>query len=160
MSIKTISLLLLVFIVFVFVSCILPPLRHKSVSHDTKSRLREQYENINDNLTEYIRIIDDNKAALLWRLRMIEYAQKEIVFSTFDYRMDNSGLDILCALYQASKRGVKARLIADGLDSYFSIKFNPSFQMFATLPNITVKLYNPLNIFTPLLIFKNSNTTD
>lgn len=65
--------------------------------------------------TERICCIDDNEEALLWRLRMIGAAQESIELSTFDFRTDESGLDVMAALYDAADRGVKVRVLIDGI---------------------------------------------
>lgn len=53
---------------------------------------------------ERVLSIDNNRDALIWRLRLIEAAQEQIVLSTFDFRDDNSGQDIMAALLNAADR--------------------------------------------------------
>ena len=63
---------------------------------------------------EQVACIDDNVDALIWRLRMIESAEEEIVLTTFGFSTGSSGKDMLCALHAAAERGVKIRLLLDG----------------------------------------------
>lgn len=150
--IKTISAIFVCFLIFFCICCIFPPLIQKSVRNDSELNLPAQYsssDNTDVKTSEYIRCIDDNNEALILRLQMLETAQEEIIFSTFDFRTDYSGTDILVSLYNAAKRGVAIRFIADGLSNYFMVKFNKNFKAFSSLPNVTVKLYNPVSFLTP-----------
>ena len=58
-------------------------------------------------------IIEDNEEALELRLRMIAQARERIVLSTFEFRADESGKDILSALMAAAKRGVEVKILAE-----------------------------------------------
>ena len=46
---------------------------------------------------------------------MIGAAQESIELSTFDFRTDESGLDVMAALDDAADRGVKVRVLIDGI---------------------------------------------
>lgn len=97
--------------------------------------------------TERIRCIDDNEEALLWRLRMIGAAQESIELSTFDFRTDESGLDVMAALYDAADRGVKVRVLIDGIyQPFFLRNRNKSFSTLCAHENIDVKFYNPIEL--------------
>ena len=97
--------------------------------------------------TERIRCIDDNEEALLWRLRMIGAAQESIELSTFDFRTDESGLDVMAALYDAADRGVKVRILIDGIyQPIFLRNSNKSFSTLCAHENIDVKFYNPIEL--------------
>ena len=50
---------------------------------------------------ERILCIDDNKEALIWRLRLIGAAKERIILTTFDFRDEESGQDIMAALWEA-----------------------------------------------------------
>ena len=52
-------------------------------------------------------LIDDNVAALEIRIRMIEEAQKRLIFTNFDIRDCESGRDVAAALLAAAERGVQ-----------------------------------------------------
>lgn len=60
-------------------------------------------------MTERVLCIDDNREALIWRLRLIDRAENEIILSTFDFRVDNSGKDMIAALNEAAERGVNIK---------------------------------------------------
>ncbi len=101
--------------------------------------------------SERIRCIDDNEEALLWRLRMIGTAKENIVLSTFDLRADDSGTDLIAALNGAATRGVKIKLLIDGIYQQLFLEKSSAFQTFASNENVEVGIYNPV---TPAGLFK------
>ncbi|MDD7209951.1 MAG: phosphatidylserine/phosphatidylglycerophosphate/cardiolipin synthase family protein [Lachnospiraceae bacterium] len=95
---------------------------------------------------ERIRCIDDNEEALLWRLRMIADAKKSIVLATFDLRPDESGTDIMAALYQAAQRGVHIRLLLDGIYEIPFLRGSTEFSTLASHENVEAGIYNPISL--------------
>ena len=59
---------------------------------------------------ERIRVIDDNEAAPLWRLRLIGSAKREIILPAFDFRDDETGRYMMAALLDAAHRDVRVRV--------------------------------------------------
>ncbi len=98
--------------------------------------------------TERVRCIDDNMDALAWRIRAIESAEDEIILSTFELYSDNSGNFVMSALSEAADRGVKVRILVDGMMST-GIKRSQEFQELTSLPDVEAKFYNPVNILRP-----------
>jgi phosphatidylserine/phosphatidylglycerophosphate/cardiolipin synthase-like enzyme len=98
---------------------------------------------------ERVLCVDDNREALLWRLRMIASAKRELTLATFDLREDNSGIDILAALYEAADRGVHVNLLVDGISGSLRLKQSANVQALAALDNVEVRFYNPVNFLTP-----------
>ena len=101
--------------------------------------------------TERICCIDDNEEALLWRLRMIGTAKKNIVLSTFDLRADENGTKLLAALNHAASKGVKIRLLIDGIYQQLFLADSSDFQALASSENVEVGVYNPV---APANLFK------
>ena len=101
--------------------------------------------------TERICCIDDNEEALLWRLRMIGTAKKNIVLSTFDLRADENGTKLLAALNHAASKGVKIRLLIDGIYQQLFLADSSDFQALASSENVEVGVYNPV---VPANLFK------
>lgn len=93
--------------------------------------------------------ITDNTAAMELRLAMIESAQEEIILSTFDFDSDQAGQELLAALYHAAGRGVRVKLLVDGLSGWMDLTLNGWFQALASQPGAEIKLYNPINPFLP-----------
>lgn len=98
---------------------------------------------------ERVACIDDNRNALIWRLRMIENAEEEIIISTFGFSTGSSGRDILCALHAAAERGVQVRLLLDGFHGTKTMRSSEEFQTLAAMPNVSLRLYNELNLLQP-----------
>lgn len=95
---------------------------------------------------ERILCIDSNLDALIWRLRVIEAAEKELVFVTFDTEDDLSGRALMAALLNASERGVKIRMLIDGISGRLHQKKNDCFMVLANAENVEARFYNPLTM--------------
>ncbi|MCM1111984.1 MAG: phospholipase D-like domain-containing protein [Muribaculum sp.] len=138
----------------------IPPLYHKSggevpsgVNADSDGVGRDAA-GVNQDLDggacrERVLSIDDNGSALLWRLRLIETAQERLVLATFDFRDDNSGQDIMAALYHAADRGVEVQILVDGINGMLYLEDSMHFQELAAHEHVQVKLYNPVDLLTP-----------
>ena len=134
----------LIYLIFVLASCIFPPLVHKkSDGSDAVSNGKNGMD------AERVLCIDDNQEALLWRLRMIEEAQEEVVLTTFDLRDDNSGKDVMAALLRASNRGVRIKVLVDGINAFLHLKGSGYFRALAACENVEIKIYNPVNLLLP-----------
>ncbi len=135
--------LFLLWIVYMAVCLIVPPLFHKSApAGETAPDSRGVQQ-------ERILSIEDNMDALLWRLRLIEEAQERVILCTFDFRDDNSGRDIMAALFHAAERGVDVRIMVDGINGALHLTESRNFRELADHENVQVKIYNPVNLLTP-----------
>ena len=137
---------------YAILGCVLPCLYHKSVSDTSKRAFEPESCYAAAQGSERVLCLDDNRDALLWRLRVIESAQHEIIFSTFDYTPDDAGLDVLSALLHAAERGVQVRMLVDGINGMLSLKRSPYFKALIAHPNIEVKFYNPICLLKPWAI--------
>lgn len=133
----------LLWLVYVVVCVTIPPLFHKSCSNN--SMFYEQ-QGIGQ---ERVLSIDNNKEALLWRLRLIEKAKERIILCTFDFRDDNSGFDMMAALFHAADRGVDVQIMVDGINGMLYLTGSRNFRELAAHENVQVKLYNPVNLLVP-----------
>lgn len=132
------------YIVYVVISCLIYPMNQKK---PTGIGIDSYKESLNyQTLNERVLSINSNQEALLYRINMISAAKEEIVLSTFDFRIDNSGKDVLSALYDASLRGVKIKIIVDGINAAMYLKNDKLFKKFASSKNIEIKFYNPVNL--------------
>lgn len=93
-------------------------------------------------------IIDDNGEALAHRIMLIENAKEEIIMSTFSFKSDTAGKQMIAALSEAAKRGVKVRILIDGFNSIMDIEGNPYFMALASEENVEIRIYNEASIFT------------
>ena len=133
---------LLAVFVFMLLSVLLPPLFLPN-PHSTPAPALPQHTG------ERVMSIDDNRQALLWRLRLISSARKELLFSTFDLKDDDSGRDLMAALYDAAERGVEVRMVLDGFHAFLDLKNSAVFQTLAAHPRVQVKIYNPVRFWEP-----------
>lgn len=140
----------IVVLILIYVGALtLPYVAHKKVS-STFVKDFEKRSFTNDQAgTERVSYLNDNVEALLYRLRMAEEAKKEIILSTFDFNSDHAGHDIMSVLYQAANRGVKVRIIVDGISGFLDLKGNPWFQALVSHDNVNIRTYNPVNLLKP-----------
>lgn len=94
-------------------------------------------------------IIEDNSDALKERLRMIGQAKSRVILSTFDFHADESGKDIIAALLDASRRGVKVQVLVDGFSGLQQMDGNAYFYALSTSDNVEIKIYNRINLLMP-----------
>lgn len=130
---------------YTVVSLVLPPMFKRAEGENTKMPQAE-------GTGERILCIDDNTDALIYRLGLIEAAKERLVLTTFDFRDDESGGEIMAALYDAAERGVKIKILLDGMNAFLHLRKSDNFNTLAAHENITVKLYNPVNLLLPYRI--------
>lgn len=131
--------LLVCLILYVLGSLLAPPLAGTQRKSDRQIKLPVP-------AAERVCFVDGNEEALLWRLRLIRSAQSEIVLSTFDFRVDESGSDVVAALLDAAERGVQVRLLVDGMNAQLHLQGSAAFQALAAHENAAVRFYNPLRL--------------
>ena len=99
--------------------------------------------------TERILCLDDNTAALEWRLRAIDAAQEKIALSTFQLGMDESATDVMAALRAAAQRGVRVQLLVDGGLGSILLPGCDRFQALAATPGVEIRFYNRISPLRP-----------
>jgi len=144
--IKIVFIVIAIFVLSVIIINILKPISQKKISADYKDYVSQKEYQTDIPGTERILCIEDNSDALLWRLRMIASAKESIVLTTFDFRADNSGLDVMSALYNAAERGIKIKLLIDGIYQPIYLWNNDSFHSLCVHENIEVRFYNPITL--------------
>lgn len=141
--------LLLAFLMYVVIGGVVPFLHHPDVSQ-TKKEAVESTQFYSDSAgPDRATIIEDNEEALKMRLRVIKDAKKTLILSTFDFRSDDAGKDILAALLNAADRGVKVEIFADGFNSIIQMENNDYFYALSSNKNIKIIIYNQVNILIP-----------
>ncbi len=128
---------------YILISLIVPPIFQKEPIE------LEGAEFAGTGVTERVLCIDDNREALIWRLRLIDRAENEIILSTFDFRVDNSGKDMIAALNEAAERGVNIKILVDGISGDMYLRCNRLIGALAANTNVTNQAYNPINLMTP-----------
>lgn len=131
---------------YIILGAILPLVYHKKPNTEAAQKLPvygpEEY-------AERVLAIDDNMDALLWRLRVIDTAQEEIILSTLDLRDDESGKIIMSALYNAAQRDISVKLLLDGLNYTFHLAGSDTFKALISHPNVEARAYNTLTLAKP-----------
>ena len=124
----TVGKILLIFLIIYIGFLVLPYVCHKKVPASYQESFDVSSFYGSGPGPERTAYIDNNDDALLWRLRLIEEAREEIILSTFDFKSDEAGKDIIAALMQASDRGVQVRVIVDGFNGVLKLTGNKYFK--------------------------------
>ena len=132
------------YLLYTVLTAVLVPLPQKEASGELWSQYEARLST--DAAQERVRNIEDTDSALLWRLRLIESAEKEIILSTFDLRADGSGQDLMAALYGAAQRGVQVRVIVDGVNGFLHLQNSGVLRALAAEENVEVKFYDPIDL--------------
>lgn len=144
--IKIILRCFLIFVLLVVAVNLIEPSLPANLSEEQKEKVgKTEYES-EEMGSERILSVDDNQAALLWRLRMIEHAKESIIFATFDFREDDSGTDVMAALYSAAERGVKVQILLDDLNRLIQLGKSDLFRTLCVHENIEVRSYNTVEL--------------
>ena len=153
-KIKIAGILLVLFILYVVVGMLVPFVHMKTVSKENKAKIKTEsfYSTSRKDGVDRAKIISDNKDALDLRLDMIRKAKKEIIISTFDIREGYSSDDIFSELLKASRRGVKVKILVDGLYGTIHMTGKDIFKAVGSEPNVKIKFYNTPNLLKPWTI--------
>lgn len=107
-----------------------------------------------DATADRVKILYDDVEAFQARVDMIRQAKSEIYIAYFIVRDDTASVSGFGLLLDAANRGVKIKVMLDGL--YQSIS-TPYLKVLTSHPNIEVKVYNRFSIFYLLRAFKRSH---
>ena len=144
---KWLGIALGVYLLYGVLTAILVPLPQKEAAGELWSQYEARLSA--DASQERVRSIEDTDSALLWRLQLIESAEREVIFSTFDLRADGSGQDLMAALYGAAQRGVRVRVIVDGLNGFLHLQNSGVLRALAAEENVEVRFYDPIDLLRP-----------
>ncbi|MDO5402308.1 MAG: phospholipase D-like domain-containing protein [Eubacteriales bacterium] len=122
--------------------------RYTDVTSDLNSTYDETSPQTSCN-TDRVRLIATNDEALNERIRLIDMAKDSIILSTFDFRADESGKDVIAALCDAADRNVDIKILVDGFSSILNMDGKKEFYELASKPCVELKIYNPVNILKP-----------
>jgi len=88
-------------------------------------------------------LIDSGWRALALRVHLIRSAEHSIDLQTFIWAEDEVGMLVAHELIAAARRGVRVRLIGDGLHTRLSREFTA--HLATASPELELRLYNPLH---------------
>lgn len=94
-------------------------------------------------------ILPTGRQALDVRLNLIANAKTSLVVGTYLFANDESGWTIASALLDAADRGVRVRVLTDGLVGGGNLLFSDLGYALGSHPNVELRYYNPLNVFAP-----------
>lgn len=142
-------LFFLTFLILYVSALTIPYVSHKKVPDSFKKTFHPKDCYSDTPGTERVAYITDNTDALLYRLKLMEEAQHEIILSTFDFNADSAGLDVMAALLHAADRGVQVKVIVDGVSGFLDVNGSPFFKALVTHENVQLKIYNPIHLLKP-----------
>ncbi len=135
-----IGLVLAVLLAGAAVEFFLKPSKEVSIGEHAKKRVAS-YEWHNS--AHQILLVDDPVEAFMLRRQMIREANRSIDLCTFLWRDDETGLTLLQDLIAAAERGVRVRLLGDGV--FFMRNPSKVAAMAQASKRLEVRLYNPVN---------------
>lgn len=150
--IKFIKWFLLLFLIYVTGGALLPFAHTKEVSSQFKQDFDPQSFYSAKDGVDRARIVETSMDALECRIQMIHQAKKRIVLTTFDIRDGGSCRDIFSSLLEAARRGVKVKILVDGLYGSLHMGANPIFYAAGSDPNIEIRFYNVPSLLLPWTI--------
>ncbi len=144
---RIILFVVLAFVLYSVLSIVLPSVPHQSISEEALAGIDPEEYYAQEEGSERILCMDDNTDALLWRLRVIESAQDDLILSSLDFRADNSGSDLIAALLAAADRGVHVRILLDGFCWQVHSSYSKEFKTLASHDNVELRVYNPVRVW-------------
>lgn len=98
---------------------------------------------------EQILDVEDPLDALSWRLKWLNEAEKTVDIAVFEFHKDAAGIDLMAAIKACADRGVRVRILIDGICSFYGLFTSPEFKALSAHPCVEVRIYNPIHIFMP-----------
>lgn len=142
-------IVIVVFFLYVLLGATIPFLSYKQVD-DTYAEQFDAASFYGDAVSvDRAMLIETSSSAWEERIRMIARAQDRIIISSYDFRSDESGLDVLAALLDAADRGVEIKIIIDALAGLSQMEGDESFYALSSHPHVEVKLYNRIDFLKP-----------
>lgn len=147
--IKTVIILLILYVIYMILGATLPFVSHKEVSDSAKESLDVSRFYGNGVSVDRAAVVEDSDEALDIRLRMLNEAKEKIIMSSFSFKTDRASQEIFATVLAAADRGVKVEIIADGLSAGIDMKRDPMYYVLAAHDNITIKYYNMVHLLKP-----------
>ena len=132
---------------------VLPFIKHKDMSREAIDRLENEKKLAKEySSKEKALIIDDNKESYNYKINLIRSAEESIDLASFYFLDGQAGRKLAAGLVEAGERGVKVRILVDGLSDLIMIKKQGIFQVLSDSLNIELKYYNPIKPLEPWTI--------
>lgn len=136
-------------LLYLVIGAILPFVFQPRISDETRTAVSNMKFFDSEPDSERVQILADNGQALEERIRLISRAKERIILSTFEFRSDESGKDILAALQSAAERGVSVQILADGMPALLRLTGNEYFRALSAMEQVEIRVYNPVSLLRP-----------
>lgn len=146
---KVALIALLCFVLYILIGALIPFFRHPKITPETAKAIASMEFYGNADSGERAAVLVENETALAERIRLISHAQERIILSTFEFRSDTAGRQMLAALLDAAERGVCVQILADDMPAFLRMERNPYFYALSAHPNAEIRLYNPVRPWFP-----------
>jgi cardiolipin synthase C len=93
-------------------------------------------------------LLEDGEFAYQVRIQLIEQAKQEIDIAYYMFQEDEYAEFLIAKLVEAAERGVKIRLIVDGVSNNHAL-MKQILVLFTLHSNIEIKYYEPFNLIKP-----------
>ena len=139
---KVLAAAFLAYLIFLLLGTIVPFLFHPRIRRKTQESFRKTAFYGSDSSGERAALLSENGEALAERVRLISLARERVILSTFEFRSDTAGRQVLAALLAAAERGVQVQILADGVPALLRMWRNPYFHALSNQEKVQIRLYN------------------
>lgn len=146
---RWIKWVILIAISYLIIGAIAPFVNQKEITKETASNFNAQAVMDMEDGSDRAMLLETNQSAWEERIRLLNQAKDNIVLVTFDMRYGESTQDLASILLHKADEGVKISILVDGFNGSFRMNGSDFFYALSSHPNITIKLYNPINLLTP-----------
>ena len=138
------------YFIYVFLFAILFFALQRPKKKVTLEEFVQYYYSAGERNKERVELVESGKDGALVRLNLIANAGKNIDISYYIFIEGMSTDVILGSILDAADRGVKVRLILDGIFNNFKGDLRDSIYGFALHPNIELRYYEPFKLLSPI----------
>lgn len=149
---RCLVLFVLAIVLYLIIGMMVPFWNMKEVSEEYKKSFDVSQFYGDEESVDRAAIVESSMDALDERIRLINKAEETIIMSTFDMRPGESTRDVLCMLQEAADRGVKVKILVDGISGLIRMEGKDLFYAVSANPNIEIKIYNMPNPLKPWTI--------
>ncbi|WP_284561517.1 phospholipase D-like domain-containing protein [Bacillus sp. T2.9-1] len=149
-SLKTIMVFVGVYLLYIVISCVVVPYFY----HPKADPFWKPATKLNQNDKKVVSpdkvvLLQDREDSGLARLQLIKNAKKSVDISTYAIHKGPYADLFFGCLFDAANRGVKVRLLLDGIVNQFNKDLRLYSYAIFTHPNIELKYYEPLHLGKP-----------
>ena len=137
------------YILYIFIFAVVLFAIQKPFEREKTDPQPEQYGDLQSRQTDRVALVESADDAILVRLNMIANAKESVDISYYTLIEGDTTEAMLASILDAADRGVKVRVLLDGLFHNLTGRLKGAIYGFELHPNINVKLYEPLNLLSP-----------